>query len=322
VTASHVGLSLRLSVTDRCQFRCRYCMPPEGIGPLRHEEILTYEEIAAFVHYLQTEFCLTKVRLTGGDPLIRRDLTRLIQMLAALGIPDLALTTNGQLLAGKAVALKRAGLKRVNISLDSLVPTTFCHLSRGGQLENTVQGIGAALHHNLRPVKLNMVVLRGINDHEVSDMLSFALHHGCKMRFLELMPLGAALENFEKWFMSSDEVFSRLSRSFRMSPISFSPGDTARNYRVSDYAAGEGIVGFISPHTRPFCEGCRRLRLTADGHILGCLGQGSRISIKPFLRPEKSSHSEDIRGLIESALMQKRNRPMFAMSSDMSAIGG
>jgi cyclic pyranopterin phosphate synthase len=297
-------------------------MPPEGIPLCRHEDILTYEEIVRFVEYLQTEFGVGKVRITGGDPLIRRDVVQLVRMLAGLNVPDLALTTNGQLLEEHAGSLKQAGLNRVNVSLDSLVPETFSRLSGGGSLERTLRGIRAARDCGLSPVKLNMLVLKGMNDGEISDLVTFALEQGCDVRFLELMPLGVAAERFDPWYVSSKAVKSRLSGSFNLEPLPARGGDTARNFRVNDSTGREATVGFISSCSVPFCAGCRRLRLTADGHLIGCLGRDARVSIKPFLRTGSSDGMKALRPLIEQALAEKNLAHRFKPARLLGAVGG
>ena len=316
------GLFLRVSVTDRCQFRCTYCMPPEGIRSCRHEDILTYEEIASFVRYLHAEFGVAKVRVTGGDPLVRKDLPLLVKMFSKMKIPDIAMTTNGQLLEAHAEALKNAGLRRVNISLDSLIPETFSRLSRGGELEKTLQGIQAALRHDLRPVKLNMVVLKGVNDGEIGRLASFAVDQGCDMRFLELMPLGVAAAKSDQWFVSSAEVVSRLSEDFSLTPLPARAGDTARNFRIRDSSDREGTGGLISPCSAPFCAGCRRLRLTAEGHLIGCLGRDARISVKPLLRSGQPESLKELRPLIEQALAEKNLEHGFKSARMLGAVGG
>jgi cyclic pyranopterin phosphate synthase len=316
------GLSLRVSVTDRCQLRCSYCMPPAGIPACRHEDILSYEEITRFAQYLQAEFGLGKVRITGGDPLVRKEVSRLVRMLSGLRIPDLAMTTNGQLLEEHAQALKEAGLKRVNVSLDSLVPETFRRLSGGGSLDKSLRGIEAARRAGLCPVKLNMVVLRGVNDGEVRDLAAFALEHDCDVRFLELMPLGVAAENHAGQFVSSEETAARLATRFSLKPLAAGPGGTARNVRLRDPSGREGRAGFISPCSEPFCGGCRRLRLTAGGHLIGCLGRDSRISIKPFLRSGKAEPLEGLRPLVEQALAEKNLEHRFKPARMLGAVGG
>ena len=266
------AVSLRISVTDRCQLRCGYCLPPDGVALCSHADIMRYEEIAAFVRILSRITPLVKVRLTGGEPLLRSGIERLVAMLADLHIPDLALTTNGQLLAEFAGPLKAAGLGRVNVSLDSLNETTYGKLSRGGVLGRTIEGISAALRGGLAPLKLNMVVLRGVNDSEILDMVEFAAERGVEIRFLEVMPIGVARERHREWFFSSADVQSVIQTRYRLTPIPREPGSTCRSFLVGNGASGTlGRVGFISACSAPFCHDCNRLRLTSDGRILSCL---------------------------------------------------
>ena len=313
------AISLRISVTDRCMLRCRYCMPRDGGRQCRPTDILPYKDIVSLSRTVQGCFGLEKVRITGGEPLIRRNVEKLIEMLSGLEIDDIALTTNAQLLAGKAAILKRSGLRRVNISLDSLNRETFHYLSGGGSLTRTLQGIEAALHWDLRPVRLNMVVVRGINDSEVEDVLTFALDRGCELRFLELMPIGIAGRSIADRLVSSSEVCSRLSRTFEFTPLSPKPGQTSRRFRVTDRAGRAGTFGLISPSTAPFCRKCRRLRLTADGHLIGCLTGDQRFFVKPLLCPIRS---EALKQVIERAMACKRGTPKFARQQPMAAIGG
>lgn len=312
-------LHLRISVTDRCQLRCLYCMPEAGIPQCRRQDVLRFEEIAGFIRLLGPCFDVRKVRLTGGDPLARRRVVFLVGMLAELGIPDLAMTTNAQGLADTATELRAAGLQRVNISLDSLKPDTFARITRGGDLRRTLDGIDAALRAGLRPVKLNMVVLGGINDAEVADVLSFAIVRGCEMRFLELMPIGCAHKDAEAVFEPVGAVKERLAADFSMSPLPFERGATARRYAVKGANGARGVVGFISPCSDPFCDGCARLRLTADGRLMGCLAREDGVDIRRLLR---QGNAAALAATVDRALRCKRVDSRFAQSATMAAIGG
>jgi len=312
-------ISLRLSVTDRCQLRCRYCMPLAGIAKCQHEEVLRFEEITRFVRYLQDHFDLHKVRITGGDPLVRSGIGDLVVMLSELGIPDLALTTNGQRLGEMAGQLRSAGLHRVNVSLDSLSPGVFHHLTRGGVLQRTLDGIDAALNEGLNPVKLNMVVLRGINEQEIGELLSFAIDRGCELRYLELMPIGYGTHLFEDAFESSEEVRNHLGSRFRLDSLPHVPGSSARRFRVTRISdGGSGVAGFISPCSDPFCDGCERLRITADGHLIGCLAREDGLSIRPWLR----DGGEAPEGAVTQVMQRKRQDQCFTQTAPMAAIGG
>jgi len=320
-------LSLRVSVTDRCQLRCRYCMPFDGVTRTSRQEILTFEEIARFAGLVRERFGLTKVRLTGGEPLVRREVEKLVAMLAAERIPDLALTTNGQLLAEKAAALRRAGLRRVNVSLDSLDPATFRELTRGGELGKTIAGIEAALAAGLTPVRLNVTVLRGVNDGELLELARFGLRTGCEVRFIELMPIGEAAELFSEHFVSSADARESIAGTLSLRPAPYRQSESSRNYIAREASEREGVVGFISPGTAPFCSGCRRLRLTPTGRLLGCLAREEGVDIRPLLRGTAGASSSAknaamIEEAVRHALDLKRQEHAFAGQRPMAEIGG
>jgi cyclic pyranopterin phosphate synthase len=243
-------------------------------------------------------------------------------MLAAAGAAELALTTNGQQLAEMAGPLRRAGLNRINISLDSLIPATFAAITDGGILESTLAGIVAARRAGLDPVKLNMVVLRGENEHEVADLVRFAAGHGCQMRFLELMPIGAAATGFKERFVSSAEVLERLAGEFALTELPIDPRSTSRNFVAEDQSGRWTTVGFISPSSQPFCAGCRRLRLTATGVVLGCLARPTGIPIAPLLRSGSELDVEALVTVVEKALSMKRSDSQFEQPQGMMGIGG
>ena len=317
------ALSLRISVTDRCQMRCLYCMPSGSVGELHQNEVLSLDEILRFVGAIESNFGLSKVHITGGEPLMRPDIIELIEMLNCEGIADLALTTNAQLLGEMAWGLKRTGLRRINISLDSLNPETFRKLT-GGELGRTLAGLEAALSCGLSPVKLNTLVLRDINEDESIDIVQFGLSRGCQVRFLELMPIGAASSHFDDWFVSSDEVRAKLSESFDLRPQCARAGTSSRNYTARDREGRKGTIGFISSHTQPFCQGCRRLRLSATGRLLGCLARREGIEVRHLLR--SGEEPELLLPLLveaaERALSLKRAERWFASQRPMAKIGG
>jgi cyclic pyranopterin phosphate synthase len=312
-------LALRISITDRCQFRCEYCMPEKGVDVCRHEDILRFEEIVSFVQKLQTEFEITKLRLTGGDPLVRKGVVDLVGMLSALGIPDLALTSNAQKLVGMATDLRDAGLHRLNISLDSLDPRVFQKITRGGKLEATLAGIDAAIQADLLPIKLNMVVMRGVNDQEVTDVLSYAIKNGCELRFLELMPVGHGASLFDKGFVSTEEVRTSLRAKFDLDPLPFECGSSSRRYSVTGPDGQKGFAGFISACSDPFCSGCTRVRLTSDGNLIGCLAREEGIQVRPLLSGDDASALSDA---VRQALKGKRSDEVFEQSGSMVGIGG
>lgn len=279
---------LRISVTDRCNFRCVYCMPPEGLVWQPHSSIMSYEEIAEVVR-VAAEQGVKQIRLTGGEPLVRADLPVLVRMLAEIpGIEDISLTTNATLLERFADKLAQAGLKRVNISLDTLDAGKFAKITRGGSLERAFRGIDAAEKAGLLPIKINTVAMRGINDEELTDLARLTLNHPWHLRFIELMPLG----NQKPWgvdFPSPQDAYISIQEIFNLlSPLELVPDNgavgsgPAIGYRI---AGGIGKIGFISPlseHT--FCQRCNRLRLTADGYLRPCLMSSQEIAVLPTLR--------------------------------------
>ena len=312
-------LSLRLSVTSRCQLRCRYCAPADGLaGP---PAALASDEIIDFVRALGRHYPLRKVHLTGGEPLTRPDILALVAALAREWAADLALTTNGHRLATMAADLRRAGLGRINISLDSLDPDTYRRLTRGARLAPVIAGIEAACHAGFAPIKLNMVVLRGINDHEVAEVVQWGLERGCQVRLLELMPIGVARPHFDEWFLSTAEVRERLAAHFDLQPVAGAAGGSSRNFMARGEKAG-GIVGFISPCSDSFCSGCRRLRLTAEGRLLGCLAQPDGVDIRAALRAAGPERDALLSAAVEKALALKRTGRRFAAQGPMIAVGG
>lgn len=315
-------ISLRISVTDRCQLRCRYCMPPEGIAKRGHDEILRFEQIVRFVRILKSHFGLAKVHLTGGEPLVRPGIVDLIAMLADEGIDDLALTTNGQALADLAAELKDAGLRRVNVSLDTLRADRYTALTRGGELDRTLQGIEAARHCGLTPIKFNVAVLKGINDDELVDLAEFGMKVGSPVRFLEIMPIGAACPHHDEWFVSSDQVRQTLAAAFELRAIPGKSGSSTRYYSVRNDGRADGTIGFISSRTEPFCRGCLRLRLTSTGELIGCLARGEGPAIGPLLRDETVGSDDELVRAVREAITLKRTDRHFTTTKSMGSIGG
>ena len=315
-------LSLRISVTDRCQLRCVHCMPPEGVAKLSHEDILTFEEILYFVRVAKARFDLSKVHVTGGEPLVRAEIARLIRMLAGEGIPDLVLTTNGQELAAKATDLRRAGLHRINVSLPSLDEKTYAELTRGGALGRTLHGIAEAQAAGLAPVKLNTVVLRGWNDGEIERLAAFALERGCAIRFLELMPIGCARALAADRFVPASEIRRRIESAFTLAPLAYEPGRSSRDFMAEDRHGRRGVIGFISSETEPFCVGCARLRLTSTGEVVQCLARGEGLPVRDFLRRPSPSAERALVKVLESRLDQKCTRESFSTARPMVALGG
>jgi len=305
---------LRISVTDRCNLRCVYCMPPEGITLLPYGDILSYEEIC-LVARAASELGISKVRLTGGEPLVRAHLSGLIGMLAGIeGIDDLSLTTNGVLLGRYARELKAAGLKRVNVSLDSLHPERFERITRMGKLENSLQGIEAARAAGLHPVKINMVAMRGVNDDEITDFARLTREKGWHVRFIEFMPIGevTSQESREGGLQTPDsrlqteefipisEIMERIESLGILEPHSLAGNGPARYFRLPK---AEGTIGFISPVSEHFCFKCNRLRLTAEGKLRPCLLSDEEIDIREPLR--RGASVDELKRLIEQATQAK-----------------
>jgi len=254
-------------------------------------------------------------------------------MLTEEGLADLALTTNGHRLVGMAGDLRRAGLRRINVSLDSLDPQTYRRLTCCAGVARAVAGLEAALRAGLEPVKLNMVVLRGLNEHEVVDMVRWGLGRGCQVRLLELMPIGAAQRDFAERFVPSAEVQEQLAAHVRLRPLPYEPGASSRNFLARSASGRAGVIGFISPCSNAFCDHCRRLRLTADGRLLGCLAQPQGADIRGLLAPGAAGQVEDppwretrranaLVRAVEEALAFKRSGRRFAEQRHMISIGG
>ena len=277
-----VHTSLRISVTDRCNIRCFYCMP-ETVRFLPRAEILTYEEIERLVRVV-AQMGVNKLRVTGGEPLVRAELPRLIEMLAAFpGVRDIALTTNGILLAEQAQALKDAGLGRLNISLDGLSEETFRNISRREGLDRVLDGIFAAKHAGFEKIRLNAVAIRGITEAEVVPLGRFARQHGMETRFIEFMPLDAENNWQTEQVLSGKEIREILETEFGpLIPLARDdPSQTAVDYQFADRI---GRIGFINPVTQPFCGNCNRLRITAEGKIRNCLFSTEEWDVRELLR--------------------------------------
>ncbi len=273
---------LRISVTDRCNFRCRYCMPHEHYTWVRHEEVLTFEEIARLAR-LFLELGVRRIRLTGGEPLVRADLAELVGMLAGLdGLEDLSLTTNGALLAPRAGDLRAAGLQRLNISLDTLRPEVFRTLTQRDDHARVLEGIVAARAAGFERIKLNCVVQRCVNDGEILDLVRFARAHDCDLRFIEFMDVGMANGWSADRLVPAAEILDRIQALYALEPASQPRGNTpAESWRFAD---GRGGLGVIASVTRPFCGTCTRARLTTEGQLVTCLFAARGFDLKTLLR--------------------------------------
>jgi cyclic pyranopterin phosphate synthase len=265
-----IHTNLRLSVTDRCNIRCFYCMPDENVRFRPRHELLSFEEIERFVR-VAAGLGVNKLRLTGGEPLVRADLHKLVERLAAIdGIQDIALTTNGILLAEQAQALKDAGLSRVNISLDTLSEETFRRIARRDGLDRVLAGIHAAKRVGFTRIRLNAVAIKGITEPEVAPLTQFARDHSMEMRFIEFMPLDAEQHWQHDQVLGGEEIRRLIEEAIGPLEPAERP-DPSQPATDFNFADGRGSVGFINPVTQPFCEDCNRLRLTAEGQIRNCL---------------------------------------------------
>jgi cyclic pyranopterin phosphate synthase len=298
-----VHTNLRVSVTDRCNIRCFYCMPAENVRFKPRHELLTFEEIERFVR-VAASLGVNKVRLTGGEPLVRQDVPLLVEKLVAVpGIHEVALTTNGMLLAEQAQALKDAGLTRLNISLDSLDPDTFFRISRREGLDQVLAGIAAAQRVGFERIKLNAVAIRGITEPDVVPLGEFARAHGMEMRFIEFMPLDAEQHWDNEQVLSGEQIRGMLEAAIGpLVPLERDdPSQPATDYAFAD---GSGRIGFINPVTQPFCQSCNRLRLTAEGQIRNCLFSEEEWDARALLRG--AATDEELADLVRASVGAKR----------------
>ena len=316
---------LRVSVTDLCNLRCVYCMPEEGVPKLSHHDILRFEEITRIVR-LAVKTGVIHVRLTGGEPLVRRGIVDLTRQLGAVpGLDDLSMTTNGTLLSRYAEPLADAGLDRVNISLDTLRPERFRRMARRGELEDVLAGREAALAAGLRPVKINTVVVRGLNDDEVVDLARLTLKPDWHVRFIELMPLGERAHWTGDGIVTSAEIRARIEDT--LGPLTAVRGeDGAGPARYHCLPGAAGTLGFISPISQHFCHACNRLRLTSDGRLLPCLLSDVAIDLRAPLRAGADDGA--LRDLLIQAIAAKPRSHRLgdcigtSQHTPMSQIGG
>lgn len=308
---------LRVSVTDFCNLRCRYCMPEEGVTPLSHDELLSYEEITDVIRHAAA-FGIRKVRITGGEPLIRRDIAELVRFLAGVpGIEMLAMSTNATLLPEHAEKLREAGLDRINISLDSFRPETFNWITRSEAGHLAISGIEAARRAGLDPVKLNVVVMRGVNDDEIPDFVKFAQERNIETRFIEYMPHRDTLDD-PKLFMGETEILDRIRKCVELAYIEDADGDGPA--RIFNIKGSHARIGIISSVSRPACATCNRLRLRADGTLVACLYEGGTRDIKTLLRD--GATRREIREVFDKVLDMKPREHSPARSTIMNRLGG
>jgi cyclic pyranopterin phosphate synthase len=320
-----VHRDLRLSVTDRCNFRCVHCLPEEGVTFLPRSEILGFDEIVRAAAVAR-RLGIASVRITGGEPLVRQGVPKLVGRLAALGFDDLSLTTNGSELARLAPALAAAGLHRVNVSCDSLVPERFARIRRRGELAPVLAAMDAAEAAGLDPVKVNVVPIAGVNDDEIESFAQFARTTGRMVRFIEFMPLDGEGAWRRDQVVPADEILARIHARWPLEAQTAAGADRsapAERYRFTD---GGGEIGVIASVTRPFCGTCDRLRLTADGSLRNCLFAHHELSVRDLLRGDGSD--DDIARLFRRAVWAKYpghgiNDPTFLRPArSMSMIGG
>jgi GTP 3',8-cyclase len=291
---------LRISVTDRCNFRCVYCRSADPENYRGRDELLSWPELDRLAKIF-LQLGIEKIRVTGGEPLVREGVEDFIERLGALGVRDLSMTSNGHQLADRLPRLVAAGLRRINISLDSLDPDRFRKITRTKTLDSVLCGISAVQDSPLGPAKVNAVLVRGINDDEVEDFAVFARERGVVMRFIEFMPLDADRHWHREAVVPAAEIFQRIDARWPLEQIPHEPSETARKYRFRDGARGE--IGLIAPVTQPFCGHCSRIRLTADGKLRTCLFSKDDHDLRGLLR--KGAPDADIAAYIRSVVMEK-----------------
>lgn len=314
---------LRISVTDRCNLRCVYCMPEGGISLFPHSEILSYEEIIYLTKIL-SELGIRKIRITGGEPLIRKNISYLIERIHRIEkVEDIALTTNGILLPKMAFELKEAGLKRVNISLDTLKEEKFSLITRKNDFKRVISAIDKSIEVGFNPIKLNVVVIKGVNDDEILDFVKFVEDKDISVRFIEFMPWG----RLEKWskekVISTKEIINIIEKEFgQLIPISKKDSGPAVNYKLMSI---KGIIGFINPITSHFCSLCNRIRLTADGKIRLCLFSEKEVDVKKLMRD--GIKEKELKEILAKAVLIKPKEididdHLEKHKREMSQIGG
>ena len=307
---------LRVSVTDKCNLRCVYCMPESGLPWLERNELLSYEEIVAIVRAAASAG-VRAVRLTGGEPLVRRNLERLIEGIAAVpGIEDIALSTNAVLLEEQLPALVAAGLRRVNISLDTLREDRFEQIARRPGLASVLRGIDAAIAGGLMPVKLNCVIMRGVNDDEIEAFAELTRERAIYVRFIEVMPVRENLDLQAGTYLSSDDILERVRRIGSLEPASGPPGNGPARYFA--FANAPGAIGVISPLSHDYCERCNRVRLSADGRLRLCLFGDQHVDLRTPLRAGAST--EELASLLRAAMHIKPERHHLKLGESSSRM--
>ena len=315
---------IRLSITDRCDFRCVYCMS-EDMTFLPRDEVLSLEECARLVKIF-VGLGVSKVRITGGEPLVRKNALWLFDKVGKLqGLKELVLTTNGSQLESQAVALKKAGVKRINISIDSLKPERFKKITRTGDLNKVLAGLRASIEAGFEGVKINTVLMRGSNDDEAADLVRFAIDQKIDISFIEEMPLGEVDHARESTFVSNADTLKLLQSKYSLLPSAETTGGPARYWRVAN---SQTKIGFISPHSHNFCESCNRVRITCKGELYLCLGQEDKVDLMPLLREHPNDDAPIIAAIIGSMRVKPKGhdfdlkRAAPAVVRFMSHTGG
>jgi cyclic pyranopterin phosphate synthase len=312
---------LRLSVTDRCDFRCFYCIPKGFKGFTERDNQLSPDQYLRLVR-LFSELGVSRVRLTGGEPLIHKDIEEIVRGISALpNITDLSMSTNASHLADHARMLKESGVGRINVSLDSLKPDVFRQITQG-DLSRVIDGLMAAKEVELYPIKINMVVMRDLNLDEVVDMVDFCVEHRFTLRFIETMPVGSAGQDARECYISLDEVYKMLAKRFKLEPARMTGAGPAKYYKITEKRIK---IGFITPMSQHFCEDCNRVRLSSEGTLYLCLGQQDRLELRPLLRQGLSD--DQIKQEILAAIERKPEKHEFNTNPDqivrvMSMTGG
>ncbi len=301
---------VRVSVTDKCNYRCGYCMPEQGVHPEgRHTEYLSYDELARIIKAF-VNLGVAKIRLTGGEPLVRKNLASFVEQIKTFdGLEDISLSTNAHHLAREASALKKAGVSRVNVSIDSLKPSRFKNITRGGDLKKVLEGVDKALEVGLQPVKFNMVVMKGTNDDEIEAMVDYGLAKGVEVRFIETMPIGPAGVSLMDQHYPASKILQRIKQHVGRDLIP-STGKThdgpSKNFKIAGTDTRIGVISAVSQH---FCESCNRVRLTAKGILALCLGQEDSVNLRTPLR--EGITDDALEQLIKQAILKKPERHFF-----------
>ena len=306
---------IRISVTDRCDFRCIYCMS-EQMKFLPKKELLTLEEINRIASIF-ISMGVEKIRITGGEPLVRKNIDTLFNNLSKnKDLKELTLTTNGSQLMKKAEMLKASGIERINISLDSLNPLNFKKMTRTGDLSNVLDGIDHAINIGLKQIKLNTVIMRGINDHEIFDLVEFAIKKNIDISFIEEMPLGDTAFSRKSTFTSNDEILKKIKTNYLIDKIDYRTGGPAEYWQI---LSTKSRIGLISPHSHNFCEECNRVRISCKGELFLCLGQDDKIELMPLLR-EYPNNDQPIKNAILNSMKIKPKSHEFNLEQNKPAV--